>query len=78
MHLPQPARAPGGTRINRKLEAAMILKGVVRVVTQEGPVEVEPKTWYRESGEQYLEARRRDSGEHVRMKLTDIQDVTAY
>ena len=78
MHLPNYSSATGGPRMHKKLEAAMILRGVVRVVTPEGSVEIEPKTWYKESGEHYLEARRRDSGEHVRMRVADIRDVTAY
>ncbi|MFI5207434.1 MAG: hypothetical protein ACHQX4_05375 [Gemmatimonadales bacterium] len=56
----------------------MILKGVVRVVTADGTVELEPRTWYRESGEHFLEALRRDSGEHVRLKVSEIRDVMAY
>ncbi|HEY2806280.1 MAG TPA: hypothetical protein VGI92_10535 [Gemmatimonadales bacterium] len=56
----------------------MILRGVVRVVLPDGTVEIEPRTWYRESGEHFLEARRRDSGEHVRLKVAEIRDVMAY
>jgi len=56
----------------------MILKGVVRVVMTDGTIELEPRTWYRESGEHYLEAKRRDSGEHVRLRVSDIRDVRAY
>ncbi len=79
MHLPSWSPATSGTSLQRKLEAAMILKGVVRLKLEgQGEVEVEPRTWYRESGEHFLEARRRDSGEHVRVRVSDIQDVMAY
>lgn len=78
MHLPSYSSASGGTTLQKKLEAAMILKGVVRVVLPDGTVELEPRTWYRESGEHFLEARRRDSGEHVRVRVSDIRDVMAY
>ena len=78
MKLPSRSSPAGGTNLQKKLEAAMILKGVVRVVLADGTVELEPRTWYRESGEHFLEARRRDSGEHVRMRLAEIRDVTAY
>jgi hypothetical protein len=72
------ASSTGGTNLQKKLEAAMILKGVVRVVLADGTVLVEPRTWYRESGEHFLEARRRDSGEHVRLRVSEIRDVMAY
>jgi hypothetical protein len=65
-------------RICRKLEAAVILRGVVRILLEDGPVEVEPRTWYREAGTQYLEARRRDSGEHLVLRVDEIRDVMAY
>ncbi|OGT95669.1 MAG: hypothetical protein A3I79_08710 [Gemmatimonadetes bacterium RIFCSPLOWO2_02_FULL_71_11] len=74
---PSPT-GPPGTGLARKLQAALILKGVVRIVLDEGPVEVEPRTWYRESGTHYLEARRRDSGEHMRVRVDQIRDVVAY
>jgi hypothetical protein len=61
-----------------KLQAAMILRGVVRLRLDEGEVEVQPRTWYREGGTQYLEAKRRDSGERMRVKLDQIRDVKAY
>lgn len=78
MHLPAYSTASGGTTLQKKLEAAMILKGVVRVVMADGTIELEPRTWYRESGEHFLEAKRRDSGEHVRLKVSEIRDVVAY
>ena len=64
--------------VYRKLEAAVILRGVVRIVLDEGQVEVEPRTWYREAGIHYLEARRRDSGEPLVLRVDQIRDVMAY
>ena len=78
MHLPTYSTSSGGTTLQKKLEAAMILKGVVRVVTADGTVALEPRTWYHESGEHFLEALRRDSGEHVRLRVSEIRDVIAY
>ena len=78
MHLPHNASSTGGTNLQKKLEAAMILRGVVRVVLANGTVELEPRTWYRESGEHFIEGRRRDSGEHVRLRVAEIRDVMAY
>lgn len=78
MHLPAYSSASGATTLQKKLEAAIILKGVVRVVTADGTHELEPRTWYRESGEHYLEAKRRDSGESVRLRVSEIRDVMAY
>ena len=78
MHLPNQSNVGGGTHLQRKLEAAMILRGVVRLKLEEGEVEVVPRTWYRESGEHFVEVKRRDSGEHVKVKVSKIQDVLAY
>jgi hypothetical protein len=64
--------------VYRKLEAAVLLHGVVRIRVDEGLLEVEPRTWYREEGTHYLEARRRDSGEHVKIRVDQIRDVMAY
>jgi len=64
--------------LHNKLEAAMILRGLVQLVLEQGPVEVLPRTWYREGGTQYLEARRRDSGERMVVRLDQIRDVRAY
>lgn len=77
MHLPSGSQA-GASHLQRKLEAAMILKGLVRLRIEDQEFEVEPRTWYRESGEHFLEAKRRDSGEHVRLKVSEIKDVMAY
>lgn len=65
-------------QLYRKLEAAVILRGVVRLVLDEGSIEVEPRTWYREAGTHYFEATRRDSGEHLVVRVDQIRDVTAY
>ena len=80
MHLdPAPATShTGASHMSRKLEAAMILRGVVRLVLDEGPVAAEPRTWYKEQGTSWLEARRRDSGEHLVLRLDQIRDVRAY
>ena len=80
MRLDPAARhsTPATAHIFKKLEAAVILRGVVRLVLDEGPVEVEPRTWYREQGTHYLEARRRDSGEHLVLRVDQIRDVMAY
>jgi hypothetical protein len=69
---------PSSAQVFKKLEAAVILRGVVRLVLDEGPVEVEPRTWYHEAGTHYVEARRRDSGEHVVLRVDQIRDVMAY
>jgi hypothetical protein len=78
VHLPSWSSSTGGTTLQQKLEAAIILHGVVRVTLPDGTLEIEPRTWYRESGERYLEARRRDSGEHLRVRLSEIRDVSAF
>ncbi len=73
--------APSGpldSHLHNKLEAAMILRGLVRLVLDQGPIEVQPRTWYREGGTQYLEARRRDSGERLVVRLDQIRDVRPY
>lgn len=64
--------------LHNKLAAAMILQGVVKLVLDQGSVEVEPRTWYREGGTQYLEARKRPSGERMVVPLDQIRDVRAY
>jgi hypothetical protein len=73
--------APSGpldSHMHNKLEAAMILRGVVQLVLEEGSVEVQPRTWYREGGTPYLEARKRPSGERMVVRLDQIRDVRAY
>ena len=75
---PRPAGAPLSPHLHNKLEAAMILRGVVRLVLDQGPVEVLPRTWYREDGTPYLEARLSDSGKRMKVRLDQIRDVRAY
>jgi hypothetical protein len=74
---PSPSH-PLDRRMHHKLEAAMILQGVVQLVLDQGPVEVQPRTWYREGGTHYLEARKRPSGERMVVRLDQIRDVRAY
>lgn len=71
-------RRPLSPHLHDKLEAAMILRGLVQLVLDQGPIEVQPRTWYREGGTHYLEARRRDSGERMVVRLDQIRDVRAY
>jgi hypothetical protein len=78
MRLPSYSPAAGGTTLQKKLEAALLLRGVVRIRTADGEMELAPRTWYREAGEHYVEGRRRDSGEHVRIRLSEIRDIRAY
>ena len=79
MHLEAAARSrPASAHVFKKLEAAVILRGVVRLVLDDGPVEVEPRAWYREAGTHYLEAKRRDSGEHLVLRVDQIRDVMAF
>lgn len=61
-----------------KLEAAMILRGVVRLRLADGEVEVQPRTWYKEGGTHYLEAKRRDGGGRMRVPLDQIKGVSAF
>jgi transcriptional antiterminator Rof (Rho-off) len=73
--------APSGPldrHLHEKLEAAMILRGVVKLVLDQGSVEAQPRTWYSEAGTQYLEARKRPSGERMVVRLDQIRDVRAY
>jgi tRNA G46 methylase TrmB len=74
----QQAAGHAGAPVQKKLAAALAVRGVVRFVTDEGELAVEPRTWYRESGEQYVEARRRDSGEHLRLRISEIRDVRPW
>lgn len=69
---------PLDPRMHNKLEAAIILRGVVQLVLDQGAVEVQPRTWYREGGTQYLEAKKRPSGERMVVRLDQIRDVRAY
>lgn len=76
-----PDAAPSGPldpHTHNKLEAALILHGVVQLVLDQGAVEVQPRTWYREGGTQYLEAKKRPNGERLVVRLDQIRDVRAY
>jgi len=75
---PSTSTGPLSRHVHNKLEAAIILRGLVQLVLDQGSVEVQPRTWYREGGTQYLEARRRDSGERMVVRLDQIRDVRAY
>jgi hypothetical protein len=75
---PSTTTGPLSRHLRNKLEAAIILRGLVQLVLDQGPVEVLPRTWYRESGTPYLEARRRDSGERMVVRLDQIRDVRPY
>ncbi len=72
------ASIPLNRHMHHKLEAAMILQGFVKLVLDQGAVEVQPRTWYREGGTQYLEVRKRPSGERMKVRLDEIRDVRAY
>jgi len=61
-----------------KLEAGIVVRGLVQLVLDQGPVEVLLCTWYREDGTHYVEARRRDSGERMVVRLDQVRDVRAY
>lgn len=76
MHLPSGSREASG--VHSKLEAAMLLKGVVRISVAGERIEVQPRTWYNEGGTRYLEVRRRDSGETMKVAVDEILEVTAY
>jgi len=77
---PPPSATPGplSPHLHNKLQAAMVLRGLVKLVLDQGPVDVQPRTWYREGGTQYLEVRKRPSGERMKVRLDEIRDVTAY
>lgn len=78
LHATSPEGAHQHLHLQHKLEAAMILKGVVRIVTKDGQVEAAPRKLYQKDGTPYLEARRRDSGERMVLRLDEIRDVTPY
>ena len=80
MHLDPSSRRSrtGRAHVCRKIEAAVALQGVVRLVLEEGSFEVVPRTWYKERGVGWLKARRRDSGAHLVVQVDRIQDVRAY
>ena len=75
-----PSTTAGGLPVHvyNKLEAGIVVRGLVQLVLDQGPVEVLLRTWYREGGTPYLEARRRDSGERMVVRLDQIRDVKPY
>jgi transcriptional antiterminator Rof (Rho-off) len=75
---PSPISGHLAPHLHDKLEAAMILRGVVKLVLDHEALEVQPRTWYRENGTEYLEARRRSNGERLVFRLEQIRDVQAY
>ncbi len=62
----------------RRLEAAVILRGLVRLQLDDDLLEIEPRNWYQQAGTHYLEATRRDSGEQLVLRADQIRDVMAY
>jgi hypothetical protein len=75
---PSATTGPLSPHLHNKLQAAMVLRGLVKLVLDQGPVDVQPRTWYREGGTQYLEVRKRPSGERMKVRLDEIRDVRAY
>jgi hypothetical protein len=75
---PSATAGPLPPHLHNKLQAAMVLRGLVKLVLDQGPVDVQPRTWYREGGTQYLEVRKRPSGERMKVRLDEIRDVRAY
>jgi hypothetical protein len=77
---PAPPASDGtlSPRLHEKLQAAMILRGLISLVLEQGPVEVQPRTWYRERGTDYLEIRHHSSGERAVIRLDSVRDVRAY
>jgi hypothetical protein len=76
--IPRTAEGPLTPHLHNKLEAAVVLRGLVQLVLDQGPVEVRARTWYREGGTHYLEAQRRDSGERLVVPFDEIRDVRPY
>ena len=56
--IPPTTADPLTPHLHNKLEAAVVLRGLVQLVLDQGPVEVRARTWYREDGTHYLEAQR--------------------
>ena len=75
-----PSTTSGGlpSHVYNKLEAGIVLGGLVQLVLDHGPVEVLLRTWYREDGTHFVEARRRDSGERMVVRLDEVRDVRAF
>ncbi len=76
MHL--PTGSPRVPSVESKLEAAMLLKGVVRVSLAGEQIEVQPRTWYNENGRRFVEMRRRDSGETMKVDVEEVEAVLPY
>ncbi len=76
MHL--PTGSPRITGVQSKLEAAMLLKGVVRISLAGEQIAVQPRTWYSENGKRFVELRRRDSGEMMKVDLEHVEAVLPY
>lgn len=76
MHL--PTGSPRVSGVQSKLEAAMLLKGVVRISLGGEQIEVQPRTWYNENGRRFVEVRRRDSGETMRVDVEQVEAVLPY
>ncbi len=56
----------------------MLLKGVVRVSLAGEQIEVQPRTWYSENGRRFVEMRRRDSGETMKVDVEEVEAVLPY
>jgi hypothetical protein len=80
LHAVTPSTTAGGlpVRVYNKLEAGIIVGGLVQLILDQGPVEVRLRTWYREDGTHFVEARRRDSGERMVVRVDEVRDVRAY
>ena len=76
MHL--PTGSPRDSGVESKLEAAMLLKGLVRISLGGEQIEVQPRTWYQEAGKRFVEVRRRDSGETMRVDVEQVEAVLPY
>lgn len=76
MHL--PTGSPRITGVQSKLEAAMLLKAMVRVSLGGEHIAVQPRTWYDEDGRRFVEMRRRDSGEMMKVDLERVEAVLPY
>lgn len=76
MHL--PTGSPRASGVHSKLEAAMLLKGVVRVSLGGEQITVQPRTWFSENGKRLVEMRRRDSGETMLVDLDRVEAVLPY
>lgn len=76
MHL--PTGYPRVSGVQSKLEAAMLLRGLVRVSLAGEQIAVQPRTWYSENGKRFVELKRRDSGEMLKVDLEQVEAVLPY